>query len=511
MRSKLKPNLSTSDLRLLRSSPSVFLAYCGLKAALRDAGPDIVDHSGLVIFVTPPSYRTDDYRCAAEYLFQVDDAVSWTNPGRSKRVYQAPAPRPAKGFAHEISVFDLPDARFVVARDQSDVPEAVRFAAEAIIDVEPPTASHINATRRLLGRPELPDEVADELRKRPQGLVLAGISRCDFSVSDLREIERRNKVAVIASGIVSLPGFEELKSWTASVACDVNKWRSGFISWSEASKGALLAGPPGTGKTMFAQAFADACGFKLITASIGDWEEAGYLNHTLAAMRQSFELAVAANGAVLFIDEMDSLSRRDGLKGEYASYRMLVINQFLSLSSRPMEGVILLGATNYPEHIDPAALRAGRMENRFALSLPGQKERADILAFHLGPKFEPRLLMDAVADLDGSSGADLEKLARDARQKARAHERDLSLEDILSVLPPRKKFSPQQRARLAVHEAGHALIALTLPGERSQGFNLLCAPIVVVHALRRGARKQSFDMAGTIEGRDRGRINHDRC
>jgi ATP-dependent Zn protease len=184
----------------------------------------------------------------------------------------------------------------------------------------------------------------------------------------------------------------------------------------------------------------------------------------LNAMRLSFEEARRARGAVLMIDEFDSIgirpTRPTGDRNEV--YWQVVINEFLSLMNDPGPGVIVVGATNYLDWIDPAILRAGRIENHFTLTLPDASTRAEILQYHTGGSILPESLIEIANDLEGRSPAALEELVRDARKEAREEGRELGLRELRAQLPQKRKYSPEHMFRLGVHEAGHALVSLAV-------------------------------------------------
>jgi ATP-dependent Zn protease len=201
---------------------------------------------------------------------------------------------------------------------------------------------------------------------------------------------------------------------------------------------------------------------RLIRTTVGEWQSAGHLDDTLQAMRSCFEEADDGRGAVLFIDELDSIGTRSAKSAGDSNnrYWRIVLNDFLSLLSNLGEGVIVIGATNFPECIDPAVKRAGRLEQHFKLTLPDKVTRAEILNYHVDGSVPLESLAEIAEDLDGKSGSDLEQLVRDARRSARAEDRALELRDLRGQLPERLRYAPEVVLRLAVHEAGHALLAL---------------------------------------------------
>ncbi|WP_026618934.1 SpoVK/Ycf46/Vps4 family AAA+-type ATPase [Ensifer sp. WSM1721] len=207
-------------------------------------------------------------------------------------------------------------------------------------------------------------------------MIIAALARRELKEGDLSELSRLGMAAAEGPSLFALPGYEREKAWARLVANDVALWRQDKLEWSEVGSGALVYGPPGTGKTQFGQAFANALGLKFVSTTVGKWQKAGHPDDTLRAMHQSFAEAAAADGAVLFIDEFDSLGHRGMLHGErYQLYWQIVINEFLSLMTNLPDGVIVIGATNFRELIDPAVLRSGRIEEHFELSLPDDRTR----------------------------------------------------------------------------------------------------------------------------------------
>ena len=220
----------------------------------------------------------------------------------------------------------------------------------------------------------------------------------------------------------------------------------------------------GVGKTMFAKALAAEIGVTLIATSAGRWQSAGdgHLGDMLRAMRESFNEAKSKSPALLFIDELDSIGNREHRSSRYAYYETQVVNTFLELTSTAADwpGVILLAATNRPEDIEPAILRSGRFEEHIELGLPTPLERAVILSYHLCGLM-PDMLSPLTDQLKGASPADLEKLARAAKRQARANGRNIEISDVKSSMPPLIKLDYPLLQRVATHECGHAMIALT--------------------------------------------------
>ncbi|MDK1376834.1 MULTISPECIES: AAA family ATPase [unclassified Sinorhizobium] len=447
--------------RKLVKTPSTYLAYRGLRAALMEAGQSLRSVSdGFVIFVVPGGYRAQDYELAAYALIGADSDEWAPRPG----VCLANPPR-KKGSSNEsITVFGLHGLAVLIARNIDEVPKDVRFAAAALMFVEPPAPSHIHAARRFSGKPPISEEHALLLVGKPQSIVVAAILRRDFRAQEIAVLEDLERPHIEGPNLFELPGYEEAKLWATGLRSDVARWRGGELRWKEVGSSALLSGPPGTGKTFFASALAKALGMRLIGTTIGEWQSAGHLGDTLQAMRACFEEANDGRGAVLFIDELDSIGTRSVSSAGDSNnhYWRNVLNEFLNLLSRLGEGVIVVGATNFPEYIDPAVKRAGRLEHHFTLPLPDKVTRAEILNYHAEGNFPLECLAEIAEDLEGKSGSALEQLVRDARKKARDENRELELRDLRAQLPERISYTPEELLRLAVHEAGHALVSLSV-------------------------------------------------
>lgn len=457
----MAPYMPEYRFNKFRQSPSLFLAFCGLRKALRKADLIEMVGRGLVIFITPAGYRPNEYCTAARYLFESIPEFDWTeNDSMIKST--VPLHKHAKTEG-PLSVFDLEGLAVLIAGDIQEVPPAVRFAAVGILPIEASSPRQIQAARRLSGKQPISDEAAALLATKPQSILLAATARHILDDEQLRRLDAIEGASSVGPTLFQLPGYDGLKSWAREFSNDLGFCRQGKLSWNKLCRGVLLHGSPGTGKTFAAGALARALEMKFVATSVGEWQSKGHLGDMLSAMRASFQTAGSSGGAVLFIDELDSIGDRGNFPPEaHGQYWHVVVNEFLNLLNRLPDGVLLVGATNFPNLIDPAVLRSGRIEQKFALSLPSRETRAEILNWHAPAMIDFESLLEIADDLVGWSAADLEKLVRDASAISRREERDLDLGDLLAKLPDRESFSPEDRFRLAVHEAGHALVALNL-------------------------------------------------
>ncbi len=272
--------------------------------------------------------------------------------------------------------------------------------------------------------------------------------------------------------VEALSGYGEAGEWALALKEDLTLWREGQVEWSDMITRLLLHGPPGTGKTTFAKALANSLQLPLLATSVSTWLEPSALGEVLQRVRQTFEEAERHSPLVLFIEEIDGLGSRGGHKDRDSSYWNSFINKALELLDGAVarDGVIIVGATNQPELLDRALVRSGRLETHIEIPLPDTQALTGILRHHLkrhlsieGDEMEQRLL-DLARRANGLSGADVERLVREARQSSRRERRDLSLDDVEARLRDQLPvLDDELRYRFAVHEAGHVVVR-TLTG-----------------------------------------------
>ncbi|PMZ93087.1 MULTISPECIES: ATP-dependent zinc metalloprotease FtsH [unclassified Pseudomonas] len=241
-------------------------------------------------------------------------------------------------------------------------------------------------------------------------------------------------------------------------------------------KGTLLVGPPGTGKTLVAKAIAGEAGVPFFSISGSEFVEL-FVGVGAARVHDLFEQAREAAPCIIFIDELDALGKMRGVGIVGANdEKEQTLNQLLAELDGfdPREGVVLLAATNRPEILDPALLRAGRIDRQVLIDRPDRKGRQAILKVHLQKiTVEPGLDGERIADLTtGFTGADLANLVNEAAIVATRRAADaVSLDDFTAaveriVAGVERKSSvlrPEERQVVAYHEMGHALAASSLP------------------------------------------------
>ncbi|MFZ1040397.1 MAG: ATP-dependent zinc metalloprotease FtsH, partial [Anaerolineales bacterium] len=244
-------------------------------------------------------------------------------------------------------------------------------------------------------------------------------------------------------------------------------------------KGVLLVGPPGTGKTLLAKACAGEAGVPFFETSGSEFVEM-FVGVGAARVRDLFEQARKAAPAIIFIDEIDAIgqSRAGAARLGGNDEREQTLNQLLSeidgFKTEQGKPVIIMAATNRPEVLDPALLRAGRFDRQITVSAPDLTGRLQILRIHTKSiKLSPDFDLDRAARITpGFSGADLENVVNEsallaARRNASAvtiQDFEAGIERVVAGLEKKSRvMNDQERTTVAYHESGHALVAELVP------------------------------------------------
>ncbi len=244
---------------------------------------------------------------------------------------------------------------------------------------------------------------------------------------------------------------------------------------AEVPRGVLLMGAPGTGKTLLARALAGEAGVPFYSISGSEFIEI-YVGVGASRVRHLFKAARENAPSIIFVDELDSVGRTrgTGLGGGHDE-REQTLNQILAELDgfEGHEAVIVLAATNRPDVLDPALLRPGRFDRHVMLDLPDMKDRAAVMQVHLRKVTVAGDvdLEELAAGTPGFSGADLKNLineaamlaAREREEKVHGRHFEEARDKLLLGSVRTLAIQPEERHRLAVHEAGHTLVAYFLP------------------------------------------------
>ncbi|WP_249158374.1 AAA family ATPase [Bradyrhizobium jicamae] len=387
---------------------------------------------------------------------------------------------PLKGTAKErlervaadMCGYALPFVAFSVD-GRACLPKVVHDAARHRIEVpmlDPATVSR--TIRAVTGIRTAVDVPAETLRDLGVGDLAAAV-RFDRTpqacVDELRRLAASKNAERPSRGLVlsEINGMAEARSWADGAIADLAAWRRGDISWDAVLSAVMLAGPPGVGKTLFAEAFARSAlgedsksGIPLIVCSYYSWQADGHLGDFLAAMRRDFASARAKAPCVILLEECDSFVDRRGVQHSHSDYVRNCVNALLEEVDgvRRREGVFLIGCTNQVEACDPALLRAGRFENVVRVGLPDPDELEQIFRVRLKGDLVNADISTVVASAAGMTGADAERAVKDARRQARREDRELRLGDLHRAVVGDDDLSDELRWRASIHEAGHAVV-----------------------------------------------------
>ena len=299
--------------------------------------------------------------------------------------------------------------------------------------------------------------------------------------SKRNKIKNENAVKIIAESNISTTTFADVAG--CEEAIDDLKELVEFLKDSERfvklgakiPKGALLVGPPGTGKTLLAKAVAGEANVPFIPATGSDFVEL-YVGVGAKRIRELFATANEHGKAIIFIDEIDAIGRvrseqANGSSGAHIEQENTLLALLSELDGFKESGVIVIGATNRPDILDPALVRPGRLERKVQVPNPDRRGREHILMVHTNnkPLGKDVNLGTVALRTPGSSGADLAAIANEAAIEAVRRNLDELDQDcfenaISTVIMGRARHSAlvtdRDRKITAWHEAGHALVAL---------------------------------------------------
>jgi len=456
-------------------TPQDAALYCTLRRALRKA-PDFIGGYDCVVLLNVPSDRSgEDYDpCAENLLLRLsadrdDMAYVMIAAGDKPRTI-------IKRLEGDCSR----KRRLLIFREQgAEVPIQVMLGVDVEVDIPTISTMDFRIGCRIAYQIDVTPCEAEAAMSYPLPHVWAALRRGRPIKNALTRLAEATALDVKQSRdkrkshppLQDMFGYGAAKEWGLELAQDLIDWQRGKIDWSEVDTGIVLSGPPGVGKTQFAAALARQCDVPIIATSLARWQARGHLGDLLKAMRSDFDKAKESAPCILFCDELDSFGDRNSFSADNKDYSTQVVNGFLEhldgLDGR--EGVVVIGATNDVGSIDPAILRPGRLDRHVAIPLPSASDRIAILQQMLGQKLPKKHHSSLIAATSGFSGADLAKVARDARRLARRARRDVTTDDIAKALPDLVPITGELRRALAVHEAGHTVAATALKHGRFHG------------------------------------------
>jgi cell division protease FtsH len=310
----------------------------------------------------------------------------------------------------------------------------------------------------------------------------------------------------VAVRFADVAGVDEAKAELEEVVSFLKDPKSYGRLGARMPKGVLLVGPPGTGKTLLARAVAGEAAVPFFSISGSEFVEM-FVGVGAARVRDLFQQARLKAPCVIFIDELDALGRARGAYPGMGGHdeKEQTLNQLLSELDGfdPAIGIVLLGATNRPEVLDPALLRAGRFDRQVLVDRPDRLGRAQILAVHVKKVvLAPDVKLEEVAALTpGFTGADLANLVNEAALVATRRKADqvstsdftAAIERIVAGLEKKNRLlNPKEREVVAHHEMGHAIAAAAQPG---------CDPVHKISIIPRGIGALGYTIQRPTEDR----------
>ncbi len=427
--------------------------------------------SFVAAFIMPPKADVHAYKMAAKWLLEGTVPDSGEHGNNYVLVVDEETDL-ADDFEAFRKLRELKRA-IILLQDGDLVSNEVRIVADSVVHLALPAPEDYRIAAQRMGFGNITEADAEFLAGQSPKRAELGLRRgrsMGVSIGRLRRYpriergKRTSDLSLVGPTLHDLSGYGEARTWGLELAEDLAAWKAGDLAWDAVDRGILLSGAPGSGKTSYAAALARTCCVPLILGSAGRWQATGHLGDMLKAMRKAFTEAAMQAPSVLLIDEFDSFTSRDDRTGSSDNYHRQVINALLELldGAQSHEGVIVIGATNYPDIIDPALLRAGRLERHFSIALPDEAARHDIFRFYLRGDLVNEVLGGVVSASDGWSGADIERCVRDARRHARRAKRSMLLSDLVAAMPPVIPVPVAVQRCVAAHELGHAMLGVLL-------------------------------------------------
>ena len=393
-------------------------------------------------------------------------------------------------LAYDIVARDL--GAIITCTRFGDLPESLRRHTDLVLRLPPVDATIFETVfERIFGQPP------KRGWRRGGSRWVKYLLHTDFEHPRRMRLDREQALEFIRSqvqdrlrviepgsglGLKDLHGLGEARQFAEDLIADIHAAMAGRLDWSQVDRGALLVGPPGTGKTTLARAIAKDCGVRFIQGSAATWMVQGVsLGPHIAAIRKTFTEARDYAPSILFIDEIDSLGSREQMAGDTNSiYQTDIINAVLEQMQGldPTAPVFVIGATNHEDRVDPALRRSGRLDRVIRIPRPNSGALDQIFRHYLGEldggvDIGPDVDSGALGGLSvGLTGADVERIVRGAARRARKAGRALSQTDVIAEITNKPRWgegsprlTPADVERISVHEAGHALAAF-LSGTR---------------------------------------------
>lgn len=369
----------------------------------------------------------------------------------------------------------LSDGRCVAAIcvGETDVPQSLRLTADLTIRIESPTTEVLRqAIVRFAGGPiRMEDGVGQGLAFHH---LLAAFRPGQGGQRIADRLAQATKLLTVRPDerlpdLVEAVEYGALQKWSLEVGELVRLYRRKEVSWADMPHGICVAGPAGTGKTIWARSLARHCNCPIILTSVPSWFVAGktgYLDDCIRAVRQTFDSAAAAarahGVAILMLDEIDALPSRSSNSRNSDFFTAILAEVLLRLdggTASGRDGVIVVSATNFPSALDEALLRPGRLERLVMLEAPRAPGILSMLKFQVNGDLPDSDLDDVAHLIERSTAAEVMAIVREARGIARRAGRPLGVTDLKAAVLGESGAIDD---RVLAHEAGHVVVALAI-------------------------------------------------
>ncbi|MGO4287340.1 AAA family ATPase [Bosea sp. TAB14] len=383
--------------------------------------------------------------------------------------------RPKEKVTSDTTIVDGLDRGLTVAGiavdPETQLPALLRGAADVVMTIPAPTPALMRRVIRAFTGRRCPAFDVMDIAGLDLSDLVAALRPQSSPASCVKRLKRASAAKSIAVTddtplLADLAGYGEAKAWCLDMLADIAAVRDAALSAGELES-AVFHGPPGTGKTLLARSLARTTRLPLVQTSVGAWfqQKSGHLGDVIQLIDEAFTRAKNSAPSILFLDELDAIPDRRSMDSRAREWWTSVVTSLLlqiDAARASKRGVILLAATNHLEHIDPALLRPGRFDQQFRIDPPDTAGLAGIMRSHLGADCPDADLMSLARLMPGATGADVTGIVRTARRRARTEGRSLMPDDLRAAILPVDVRTPDDIRHVALHEAGHAVVAKAL-------------------------------------------------
>lgn len=353
------------------------------------------------------------------------------------------------------------------------LPENLVTLADIRVEVKAPSPRALRSAIRL-ATGSRPGPIP---RGTGAGLPFNTLAGCIRRGSSGRACVRRIEAATRAltsfdPGLADVPPIEachgygeETMTWARDLIAAVGEYREGKRGWNTIEdRNIVLGGEAGTGKSSFARSLAKSLSMPLFATSVSAWfaSTGGYLNEIVKQVDAVLAQAVAAGPAVLLLDEIDAVPNRATIDNRHRDYWVPIVSHILTALDSAVSGasssLIIIGATNFPERLDEALVRPGRLNRVVTIRRPDTDAIAGILRQHLRDDLATLDLAPLAALGAGATGAEVAGWAKRARGTARAAGRAMTQADLVAQVAPAETRDRAEILGVARHESAHAVL-----------------------------------------------------